>query len=234
MAIRVQYQNISTVLTYEQVTAIMGAVMHQVAEDVAPLWGCQRLEMIAVPKGASMTPDFFQFLIADTSDQADALGYHETTSAGWPIGYAFAKSTIAAGDNPSVTISHELLEMIGDPLIDQACQWADLPNAVFLSQELCDPVEDDSIAYSKDGILVSDFVTPAYFVPGEAGPYDFKGILKAPNTLAVGGYQLVWTPTKGWDQQFADMKARTRPVAMRFSRRQRRLNGKQNWKRSSL
>jgi hypothetical protein len=233
MSINVQYQNVSTVLTDAQVAAIMAAVMHQVAEDVAPYWGCQRLEMIFVPKAQAMEPKFFQFLVADDSNQADALGYHQTTPAGWPIGFAFAKTTIEAKDNPSVTISHELLEMVGDPLIDQACQWADNPNALFLSQELCDPVEDDSIAYLKDGIMVSDFVTPAYFVPGEAGPYDFRSVLTAPNTLAVGGYQLQWTPAGGWTQTFADDKARRRPSSVGHSRRQRRIMGRRNWLKSS-
>ena len=69
--------------------------------------------------------------------------------------------------------------MIGDSLIDQANKWSDPPNPLFLAQELCDPVEDDSLAYSKNGVMVSDFVTPKYFVPGSAGPWDFGEHLSA-------------------------------------------------------
>jgi hypothetical protein len=68
-----------------------------------------------------------------------AAGDHDA-EGGVPIGYAFAKITMDTGMDPNVTISHEVLEMIGDSLIDQANQWSDLPNPLFLAQELCDPV----------------------------------------------------------------------------------------------
>lgn len=233
MAIVIQWQNISSVLSDAQCAVIMAAVQAQSAQDVAPYWGIQSVSFTHVPKGTSMNPHQWQFVIADTSDQAGAAGYHETTSGGEPIGYAFAKTTQEAGMNPSVTISHEALEMLGDALIDQSNQWADNPSAVFLAQELCDPVEDDSLGYMKNGVLVSDFVTPAYFISGSVGPWDFMKHLKAPNSLAVGGYQSLWTPKHGWTENFADGEAKGRAALVsRHSRSKRRMVPVGNRKRS--
>lgn len=234
MSIEIQWQNISTVMTDAQCAAIIAAVQAQVAEDVAPVWGTQAVHLVEMAKGTAMDPRFWQFVIADTSDQAGAAGYHELSAGGEPIGYAFVKSTMDAGMQPSVTISHEILEMVGDALIDQSNQWADLPNAVFLAQELCDPVEDDSLGYSKNGVLVSDFVTPAYFVQGAKAPYDFKDHLQQPNTLAAGGYQSLWMPQKGWQQQFARGMAEGRAlIATPHARRVRRAIAHVNRRRSA-
>jgi hypothetical protein len=225
MAISIQVQNISTVMADDRVEAVLNAVTAQVAEDVAPVWGNQSVVFSLIPKDAKFSPGRWRFVVADSSDQAGAAGYHQTNS-GEPIGYAFAKTTIDAGMNPSVTISHEILEMIGDALIDQANQWSDLPNALFLAQELCDPVEDDSLAYDKAGVKVSDFVTPAYFIPQSDGPWDFRNSLRSPNTLAVGGYQLTWDPTNGWQQKLPASGAKGRAAAQFahiYSRRVRRL-----------
>jgi hypothetical protein len=123
-----------------------------------------------------------------------------------------------------VTISHEVLEMIGNSLIDQANQWSDLPNPLLLAQELCDPVEDDSLAYSKNSVMVSDFVTPKYFVPGSAGPWDFGEHLSAPNTLATGGYHLTWArPTVGSNSLPREKATGRALLATRYSRRIRRM-----------
>jgi len=50
-------------------------------------------------------------VILDDSDQAGALGYHDLTSDGLPIGKVFAASDLKAGTSWTVTASHELLEM---------------------------------------------------------------------------------------------------------------------------
>ena len=164
MPIEIQVQNISTAVKDAGLTAILEAVQAQLNQDVAPIWRSDTFQLVMVPAAEKMDPHTWQFIVADTCDQAGAAGYHETTSAGAPIGYAFAKTTLDARMHPSVTISHELVEMAGDPHIDQSCQWSDNPNPQFDARELCDPVEDDSLGYEKTGVLVSDFVTPAYFV----------------------------------------------------------------------
>ena len=228
MPILIEIKNISIALSDAEVQTALAAVQAQVAEDVAPIWENEPATLTLISQTASFSDGAWQFIVADTPEQVSqnapgAAGDHDA-EGGVPVGYAFAKITMDAGMDPNVTISHEVLEMIGDSLIDQANQWSDLPNPLFLAQGLCDPVEDDSLAYSKNGVMVSDFVTPKYFVPGSAGPWDFGEHLSAPNTLATGGYQLTWDPTNGWQQQFAQEKATGRALlATRYSRRIRRM-----------
>ena len=228
MPIQIQVKNISTAMSDQDVQTALAAVAAQVADDVAPIWLNEPATLPLIDTTATFAPGAWQFIVADTPQQVSqnapgAAGDHDD-SGGVPVGYAFAQITLQAGMDPNVTISHEVLEMIGDSLIDQCNQWSDIPNALFLAQELCDPVEDDSLAYDKNGVKVSDFVTPQYFIPGSAGPYDFKAHLSAPNTLATGGYQLTWDPTKGWQQQLAGDRATGRAaLATRYSRRIRRM-----------
>jgi len=233
MAITIEVQNISTRMDNSELQRILAAVQTQVLEDVAPSWLNEAVTFTLLAHEQPFSPGkngAWRFIVADTPEQVGqdvpgALGDHDA-EGGVPVGYAFVGITLDAGMKPSVTISHEVLEMIGDALIDQCNQWSDLPHALFLAQELCDPVEDDRFGYEKNGVLVSDFVTPAYFVPSSAGPWDFKGHLQAPNTLALGGYQLTWDPTNGWQQQFPqDGRAgRSAPgFATRYARRIRRM-----------
>lgn len=239
----IQVQNKSTVMTDAQVAKILDAVEQQWNLHVIPTWGFEPEALVLFPGIMKLDPNKRQFIVIDTSDVAGAAGYHELTSGGEPIGYAFVKTTLDAGMHPSVTISHEILEMAGDAFIDTANQWSDLPNALFLSQELCDPVEDDSLGYLINGVLVSDFVLPRYFVNdtlphpltgGASGMYDFMGHLTTPNTLATGGYQLTWDPTNGWQQQFANGRAEGRAlISTRHSRRNRRAT-RANWRRSLI
>lgn len=220
----IQVRNISTVLTDEQLRPMLAAIEKQVLRDVCGIWGNRACNIRLVNPQAPWTPEAWRFVVADTSDQAGAAGYHEDEGI-TPIGYAFVKSTLDANMLPSVTISHEILEMIGDPMIDSWVLWRDLPDALFLCQELCDPVEDDALGYQIDGVQVSDFVTPQYFVPTAPGPFDFMKRLTAPNTLASGGYQLTWDPKHGEQQVFAEGKAAGRAAAnfgQQFARRARR------------
>jgi len=201
----IQYQNISTVMTDAQVAAVMSAVAAQANQDFARYWDMELIGFKFVSKDQKMNPASWQFVIADDSTVAGAAGFHETGSGGGPIGFAFAKTTLDAGMKPSVTISHEILEMLGDPYIDQTAQWSDLPNALFLAYEACDPVEDDTQGQIKHGMMLSNFVLPAYFVPGSKGPWDLMRKLSGPwNPAAMlpGAYQATWDPGHGWQQVF--------------------------------
>jgi hypothetical protein len=226
---QIEVKNISTVLTDAVLQAGLSAVEAQVAEDVAPIWDLQPIKLTLIAANAAFSDGPWRMIVADTPAQVNqnvqnAAGDHDA-EGGAPTGYVFAQVTINAGMDPNVTLSHEVLEMLGDSLIDQSMQWTDVPNPIFLAQELCDPVEDDQFAYPKNGIKVSNFVTPAYFVPGSAGPWDFRGVLDGPNTLAAGGYQLAWDPTNGWRQVNPGGGAQGRAAGdftNRFSRRVRR------------
>src|SRR5882672_8318647 len=102
--------NRSSVLKDASVEAMVVALQKQVTDDFRPIWG-GGADLVFVPSKKKAPKDAWWLMVLDTSDQADALGYHDVTAAGLPLGKAFAKSDLDAGYTPSVTVSHELLEM---------------------------------------------------------------------------------------------------------------------------
>lgn len=144
----------------------------------------------------------WKVIFADTSDEAGALGYHDFTPEGRPISYVFAKDDLEYGYNPTVTATHEIAEMIADPWISQLFQ---VSNNSFYAQEICDPCEADYQGYEIDGVMMSDFVTPRYFIPGSEGyTLDHCKHITKPLQLLPGGYMSVFTSGKGWSQIYAD------------------------------
>src|SRR5262249_42589876 len=76
------------------------------------------------------------------------------------------------------TLSHEVLELIVDPMVSCFVPGPDPrggDGTVLFAYEVCDPVERTS--YQVDGVAVSNFVTPQYFSAGDgAGTRnDFRG-----------------------------------------------------------
>jgi hypothetical protein len=139
--------------------------------------------------------------ILDDSDQAGALGYHTLDTKKHPLGFVFAKSDQDAGLSWTVTASHELLEMLGDPYANLSVQIRDDGTAV--AYETADAVEADNLGYTIGSTLVSDFVLPSWFIAGSPGPWDLKGHCTGPLQLLPGGYIGVWVPGKGWTQATA-------------------------------
>ena len=220
--------NHSTVVSDQDGEAMTTALQKQVTKDFGPLWGCSA-DLLFVGNGHKAPKDAWWLAILDNSDQADALGYHDITPAGKPLGKAFAKSDIDNGYIVSVTVSHELLEMLADPEINLCAQVG--PR--LYAYEVCDPCEADEFGYKIDGVVVSDFVTPAWFAPPAnhlKGPFDFNKLIEKPLTLLKGGYlqYLDLTGSAGWQQETAaKITARTRPRV--GSRRERRRVGHSNW-----
>ncbi len=197
--------NKSTLVPDSALPAIVHALSVQLARDVAPIHGVvPALELVA--PGATPTGDAIMTIL-DDPDQAGALGYHDETQDGKPLAKIFVKPTIDNGgtittgpNSVSVTMSHELCEMVGD----SACNgWSDGPDGSDYAQELCDAVEGD--AYDIEGVSVSNFLFPAFFDPkAEFGSrLDHMGTLAKPFTMTPGGYQIVRSETGSVSQVFA-------------------------------
>jgi hypothetical protein len=218
--------NESTVLTDAQVQAVVPALQTQASRDFAPAWLQDASLAFQGAKGGPVAAGAWQIAVLDDSDQAGALGYHDLTPDGLPLSKIFAKSDLQYGTSWTVTLSHELLEMLADPWINRCAQFGD----DFLALEVCDAVEDDSLGYQINGTLVSDFVLPAWFTPGSSGPWDFRSLLAAAGQLLSGGYIGMYVPGQGWTQKTQDRMAfaKRAPVG---SRRERRAN-RAHWHRS--
>ena len=168
-------------------TRVSAAVQKQVTRDFAPIW--------------------------DVSATVDAFGKLEDVPLGyWPviiqdnIGFAAAGihldkdgqpyALVTAGDDWSLTASHEVLEMLADPFGNRVIA-GDSPKSdqgrVEFLVEVCDPSESAEFGYTANGVLVSDFYTPSYFDPIQAVGvrYSFTGALTEPRQVISGGY-LSW------------------------------------------
>ena len=240
LMIKIAVLNESTVVKDADVLACTVALQAQVSRDFFPAWGIDAQLNFHPSKIAPA--DSWQLVILDDSDQADALGYHETTAAGLPLGKAFAASDIQAGTSWTVTTSHELLEMLVDPEINTVVEQDNADGSInFYAKEVCDAVEADSLGYSIAGpggsadVLVSDFVLPLWFGNGEGSSFDFLKHTSAAFQLAPGGYisilKIAADATAGWQQVTANLKPGG-PAAPRGSRRWRRALADTMWRRS--
>ena len=173
--------------------AIVAALQVQATRDFAPLFQVDCV--VTTAKEAS--PDAWVIGLFSDPDQPGALGYHDTTPTGLPLAKVFPKLDAQDGSALSVTISHELLEMLADPLLSKAVQS---PDGKFWAYEVCDAVENDQ--YLIDKVPVSNFVTPQYFEPPPSSIgilLDQMGLLKTPYEVRPGGY-MQYFASGGWHQ----------------------------------
>src|SRR6266446_9564438 len=110
--------NESTVVPDEQLGEWCAALQLQVHRDFEPLWNTGAT-LALVARGGKPALDRPWIVVLDDPDMAGALGYHETTATGLPIGKVFAKLTIQNREHVSVILSHELLELLADPHVNQ-------------------------------------------------------------------------------------------------------------------
>ena len=113
-----------------------------------------------------------------------AAGFH-SVQHGLP--YAVADST--APKPVSVTVSHELIELIGNGFLYEHVPTPGGigPDGTVLQFEACDPVDCD--AYRINGIAVSNFVTARWFgLPCMSRRFDRNCRLSKPFELFHGGH----------------------------------------------
>jgi len=230
--------NASTVLTDAEVQPAVAALQQQVSGDFRPIWGLDA-QLTFIPQGSQPPANTWQLVILDDSDQADALGYHDLTEDGLPMGKIFADSDMKAGTSWTVTASHELLEMLADPNINLTVftQSADTTGTLY-AYEVCDACEDDSFGYPINGITVSDFVYPTWFedfrTQGSV-QFDFRNQIQSPFELLKGGYIGLFNVTagSGWQQETAEKKPKNlRHRGHVGSRRERRSVPRPQWLKS--
>lgn len=170
-------------LQEQEVQDAVRAVNRQVTEDFLPLWGCGRLCKVYAtsvdPKKEEelgedpVNADGVIYLVNEGTVKG-ALGYHSINAKELPIGFVY----VNPGDW-TITLSHEVLELILDPSVNIFLPGPDPRDStkwLFHSYEVCDAVE--RFSYEIDGIEVSNFVTPHYFVEGDARGTrnDFLGV----------------------------------------------------------
>lgn len=232
---KIAFINESTVVRDADAQKWMAALQYQADHHFRPAWG-PTCRMTFFGKGQKPPAEMAWLALLDNSDQAGALGYHDLTPDGMPLGKVFAATDQQYNETVSVTASHELLEMLADPYISYTMLTVDTNNNVLgYAWEVCDACEDEQFSYEIDGVKVSDFVYPSWFQPWRprgSTRFDQMQKIQSPFQLLVGGYIGIWTPQTGWTQQNAEEVPyhKTRPIV--GQRRERRKTLREHWRLS--
>ncbi len=211
--------NESSLVGPDDVARCATALQTQVSRDFAPVWGIDAQVRVADK------PDEGEeaLYLLDDAAQADVLGYHGRGAEQRPCGFVFVRPCLAAGGAWQATASHEVLEMLADPLVNLAAEGSFQGTPALFAFEICDPVEGDF--YDIGDVAVCNFVLPTWFVPGphpEEVLVDFLGRLAEPFTLSPGGYASYCTEIGRWQQWFARRCAKPQRHPGAYSRRRRR------------
>ena len=208
--------NHSRVITDEQVQEVIRAINRQLKEDFEPYWSFSATLRLEGPIGqrpslskfGDMRGDAVLYLV-DGVNSLGATGWHLANYGDIPYGIVFLGLCAKVKEAWSITLSHEALELVGDPMCNLLVQGndpLDRRRRVFHLFEMCDAVQAES--YSTEGVALSNFVLPSYFSLGEqpGRRNDFPGRCYKGKTLASfgmnpGGYLNIFDPKTGnWEQ----------------------------------
>jgi hypothetical protein len=198
---RVTLQNQSSMnLTLSQLEAVTQALQIQLDRDFTPVWGVHAVVQ-ALDQGENVPNNAWPMTILDQSDAG--LGVHLDRN-----GKPFAE--IQQGNDWSITASHEMLEMLVDPLGQTLHSDPDIDPAsdghqVQYLVEVGDPCE--VFSYAINGVNVSDFITRDFYdTNAPAGTlFDFLGRLNKALDVPDGCYISWLDPADGkWHQKQTD------------------------------
>lgn len=219
--------NKSTAWSNAGIAAFLPALQEQITHHFAPAWGVDADLGFFVDPTAPIPATAWPVVILDHSDQAGALGYHDLTNDGRPIGFSFAGDDLRYGEDLRTTLAHEVLELLADPYCRNLASVTYDGKRVKTICEVCDAVEDQ--AYIVNDQVTTNFVLPAFFDTMSDHPpgtkFDYLGKLKAPMTLSWGGYLSIFDESdgQGWRQVFGSRVPIHKKLPPRGSRRERFL-----------
>jgi hypothetical protein len=183
----------------------MALACRMVGQLVAADYDLAVPEVQHIAGGAKPEAGFAPIYICNRGDArvTGVEGYHDA-DAGGPFAYVLhgfepagqlLEDPTLAGACLLAIVTHELVEMLVDARADRyrRAPFRGRGGKLYgyVADEPCDPVQESAIAiHLPDGTRcdVSNWVLPAWYRPGAAGPYDALGLLKAPLTLLPGGY----------------------------------------------
>ena len=205
--------NRSTKVSDVELQAAVRAVNRQLEEDFFPHWQfgarlrvdsagrvpTQPEHRIALPVLPGRRGDAVIYIV-DKATMSGAEGYHDGNNEDVPFGFVFLDACGDGADCWTVALSHEAIELVGDPLNNLMVQGPHPGNRshfVFHEFELCDAVSGEY--YEIDGIKVQNFLLPGWFSRKEVegGRNDFMGRVEPGAslrrfTVAPGGYLMFW------------------------------------------
>jgi hypothetical protein len=187
-------------LSLSQLQNVTQALQIQLDRDFTPEWGVHAVVQ-ALDQGEKVPKNAWPMSILDQSEAG--LGVHLDKN-----GKPFAE--IQAGDGWSITASHEMLEMLVDPLGQKLRSDPDITpgsdgHQVQYLVEVGDPCE--VFSYSINGVDVSDFITQEFYDTNAPNGtlFDFLGRLANALDVPQGCYISWLDPQDGkWHQKQVD------------------------------
>lgn len=241
--------NRSKHLSDADLQAAVRAINRQLEEDFFPHWQfgarlrvdsagrvpTQREKKVALPVLPGRRGDAVLY-IEDEATMALTEGYHDGNNDDVPFGFVFLDACGDGADCWTVALSHEAIELVGDPLNNLLVQGPhplDHRRLVFHQFELCDAVSGE--CYEIEGVKVQNFLLPGWFsrkhVDGARNDFLGRvdpGLSLAPFSIAPGGYLMFWDEQmpegKKWTPHFdAGDGMAGRKVAAKMAARTSRL-----------
>ena len=209
--------NRSRHLSDADLQAAVRAVNRQLEEDFYPHWQfgarlrvdsagrvpTQRERRIDLPVLPGRRGDAVLY-IEDKATMSATEGYHDGNNDDVPFGFVFLDSCGEGADCWTVALSHEAIELVGDPLNNLLVQGPhplDHRRLVFHQFELCDAVSGE--CYEIEGVKVQNFLLPGWFsrqvVDGARNDFLGRvepGVSLPPFGIAAGGYLMFWDELK--------------------------------------
>jgi hypothetical protein len=174
-------------LTLAELEPVVAALQRQIDEDFGPLWSVQA-RLTPIPPGERAPPGAWRLTIQEELEGGQSGFHHDE--------HGRPRAVIEYTPDWSLTASHELLEMLVDPLGNRILPGPSPTGGkdeVHFLVEVCDPCQAPRHSYTIDGVTVSDFLTPAFYeVDAPPGtPCSFKGSVGSPFEVLEGGY-ITW------------------------------------------
>ena len=218
MFTKISVLNKSTCINNNDLSTMIAACNLQITRDFSPSWGKIAIPLVLETTENGLAATGARIYMFDNADQAGALGYHDETMQGLVYARVFAQTIMSYGLSPlynianpnnitvSSVLSHEVLEMLGNPYVDL---WADGPLSNGCSEyayELCDAVESNiyiiTVAVPRGRtttnlkVAVSNFLYPQYFdtATQRGTKMDQMGLITHPYTMTSGGYMILRDP----------------------------------------
>jgi hypothetical protein len=174
------------------------ALQKQVDGDLAPAWDV-RADVTVLAAGDGVPAGTWPLWIVDALSGASGVHLDEQ-------GQPYAE--VVNDGQLTITLSHELLEMLVNPLGNRFIPAADLDREsaglqVNYLVEVADPC--DPFSYAVDEVAVCDFVFPAFYDTRSTGLVDQLGELAGPLVLPDGGYISWFDPAdQNWHERRPD------------------------------
>lgn len=189
MTQRIAVFNRSTAPLGFDMAAFTAALNEYVSSAVAPSWNVSA--SLHVADGPVKGEWGLVFLDNVDTAEAGILAYHDEET-GAPLAKVFVDTIRQAGCSTTVAASHELVEMLADPLC--VCYATSSDPQTLYALEPADATEDDSLAFEVQGFKMSNFCYPAWFdVTAASRPgtkFDHLGVITRPFEIHSGGYAI--------------------------------------------